>query len=209
MDRKAVTELVCDACALRQPVAAACAACATAFGDYCCLVCRFFDDAEAHRRKRYYHCDACGICRVGGREAWVHCDACGTCLPPDHAPCIEGKLDGNCAVCFDRLFDSVKAIAVAHCGHAMHRECMDEMVRQIGGVPRCPTCCKTLVAPGPAREALWAEVARAVEETPMPEPYASRAVRVRCGDCSNAPFDAAFHVVGYRCPGCGGFNTFL
>ena len=36
-----------------------------------------FDDAE----KGQFHCDGCGICRVGGRENYFHCDICGYCLP--------------------------------------------------------------------------------------------------------------------------------
>jgi hypothetical protein len=28
-------------------------------------------------KKQQYHCDACGICRIGGRENFFHCDRCG------------------------------------------------------------------------------------------------------------------------------------
>ncbi len=27
-----------------------------------------------------YHCDKCGICRVGGKENFKHCDTCGMCI---------------------------------------------------------------------------------------------------------------------------------
>ncbi len=38
-----------------------------------------FYDNKADEKK-VYHCDKCGICRVGGRENQFHCDKCETCL---------------------------------------------------------------------------------------------------------------------------------
>lgn len=45
-------------------------------GAYACLKCRFFDDDLA---KQPYHCDECGICRIGGRDNYFHCSTCGSC----------------------------------------------------------------------------------------------------------------------------------
>lgn len=28
-------------------------------------------------RKKQFHCDECGICRVGGRDKFFHCSQCG------------------------------------------------------------------------------------------------------------------------------------
>jgi len=28
-------------------------------------------------KKQQYHCDSCGICRIGGRDNFFHCDRCG------------------------------------------------------------------------------------------------------------------------------------
>ena len=205
LDRKAVAELVCTDCGLRQAVAETCAGCNVRFGAYACLECRFFDDDL--EKNLYFHCDECGICRRGGRENWVHCDTCGTCLTADHAPCVERKLDVNCPVCFDRLFDSTQPVCVLHCGHPIHRECMAEMLRNPSGpVPRCPMCCRTLLPPGPDRDDLWARLRLALIETPMP-PEATRPVVARCNDCG-AKFDASFHAFElYECTGCGGFNV--
>lgn len=41
-----------------------------------CLECSFFDD---DLDKKQFHCSACGICRVGGRNKFFHCDTCGCC----------------------------------------------------------------------------------------------------------------------------------
>ena len=137
----------------------------------------------------------------------MHCDTCGTCLTADHAPCVERKLDVNCPVCFDRLFDSTQPVCVLHCGHPIHRECMAEMLRNPSGpVPRCPMCCRTLLPPGPDRDDLWARLRLALIETPMP-PEVTRPVVARCNDCG-AKFDASFHAFElYECNKCGGFNV--
>lgn len=44
---------------------------------YTCLVCNLFDDED----KDQYHCDGCGICRIGGRTNFFHCEVCNMCLP--------------------------------------------------------------------------------------------------------------------------------
>jgi len=41
------------------------------------LECKLFDDEE----KNQYHCDGCGICRIGGRDKFFHCETCNMCLP--------------------------------------------------------------------------------------------------------------------------------
>lgn len=38
--------------------------------------CPFFDDDVS---KETFHCDECGICRVGGRDNFFHCATCGSC----------------------------------------------------------------------------------------------------------------------------------
>lgn len=47
-------------------------------GQYACLVCNLFDDEGD--KKQIFHCDGCGICRVGGRENFFHCSNCNMCL---------------------------------------------------------------------------------------------------------------------------------
>lgn len=44
---------------------------------YTCLICNLFDDED----KDQYHCDGCGICRIGGRNNFFHCEVCNMCLP--------------------------------------------------------------------------------------------------------------------------------
>ena len=69
-------ELVCALCDKRQPVSQQCQQCQVTFGVYTCMECVFFDD---NTEKKQFHCDDCGICRVGGREKYFHCKTCGCC----------------------------------------------------------------------------------------------------------------------------------
>lgn len=75
--RKEVTELICVVCETRQPVQATCQKCHVRFGKYTCLECNLFDDED----KNQYHCNGCGICRLGGRDKFFHCAKCNMCLP--------------------------------------------------------------------------------------------------------------------------------
>ena len=68
--------MVCALCDLRQPIAAHCSQCQASFGAWACLKCNFFDDDLSRKQ---FHCDQCGICRVGGRENFFHCNTCGCC----------------------------------------------------------------------------------------------------------------------------------
>jgi RING finger/CHY zinc finger protein 1 len=45
-----------------------------------------------------------------------------------------------------------------------------------------------------------------VAHTAMPQEYRDVKVQVMCNDCQ-ARSEAPFHVVGYKCSGCGGYNT--
>jgi len=76
LDRKCISEVVCALCSTRQAVGSECALCGVSFGAYACTKCPFYDDDLS---KQTYHCDACGICRVGGRGNYFHCPTCGSC----------------------------------------------------------------------------------------------------------------------------------
>ncbi|MEW5311264.1 MAG: hypothetical protein WDW38_002995 [Sanguina aurantia] len=92
VDRKLVQEVVCASCHLRQPFGLACSSCSVAFGAYTCTICKFFDDDLS---KECFHCDECGICRVGGRDKFFHCATCNSCyaiaLQQSHV-CIENAM---------------------------------------------------------------------------------------------------------------------
>ncbi|GMH32753.1 hypothetical protein BSKO_00587 [Bryopsis sp. KO-2023] len=200
LDRKAVTELVCAVCSTRQPVGEKCVKCGTKFGKYSCLKCNFFEDDLS---KEQYHCEHCGICRVGGRENYFHCQKCNCCyhinMKEIHV-CVVNSMHQNCPVCCEYLFDSTQNISVLHCGHTIHTECLEELMEH--GGRKCPVCSKSLTDMSRTWRALDEEVAN----TPMPDEYVNTLVDILCNDCS-VKSEVHFHVFGHKCPECGSYNT--
>lgn len=201
LERTAVRELVCALCDTRQPAATSCASCGAAFGAYACLRCAFFDDDV---RKRQFHCDACGICRVGGADNFFHCGTCGCCyaasLRNNHV-CVADSMRQNCPICFEYLFDSVRPTAVLPCGHTIHSDCLKEMERH--RALACPLCLKSYADLGP----VWRRVDDEIAATPMPDEYKDWAVTIACNDCAATGARVPFHVLGHKCPACASYNT--
>ena len=156
LERSAVREVVCGLCDERQPAAASCRRCGVGFGDYVCLRCCFFDDVD----RGQWHCDACGICRVGGAHRFFHCETCSCCystsLRGNHV-CVENSMRSACPVCLEYLFDSVRPTAVLPCGHTIHSECLRECERQ--RQLSCPVCLRSYADLGALWRRLDAEVA--------------------------------------------------
>lgn len=68
-------------------------------GRYFCGHCNLFDDDTS---KLQYHCDDCGICRVGGRANMQHCKGCNVCNPKtSNHTCLSGAWEGDCCVCLE------------------------------------------------------------------------------------------------------------
>jgi RING finger/CHY zinc finger protein 1 len=205
LDRKAVRELECAVCNLRQPVAETCAGCGVQFGRYSCLECNFFDDTTS---KKQFHCDACGICRVGGRDNFFHCGTCNCCyslaLQESHV-CVQNSMHQNCPVCFEYLFDSVRPITVLPCGHTIHQDCYHGLSAH-DAMSLCPVCMRCTLSAS-HRERMWRDVDALVGANPMPPEHAGRRVDALCNDCSARSAGAAFHFIGVKCSRCGGYNT--
>ncbi|XP_063222158.1 RING finger and CHY zinc finger domain-containing protein 1 isoform X2 [Bacillus rossius redtenbacheri] len=199
LDRKAVSELVCACCGVRQEVRETCENCSVRFGKYACLECKLFDDDE----KEQYHCDGCGICRVGGRDKYFHCSRCNMCLPRklvDNHRCIENVSRSNCPVCLEHIHTSRIPCHIPSCGHLLHRPCFEQMVA--AGMYSCPSCGVCLFD----MSSMWHYLDNEVEMTPMPDEYDSYMVQILCKDCHQESV-VKFHVVGLKCTACGSYNT--
>ncbi|XP_065827708.1 RING finger and CHY zinc finger domain-containing protein 1-like [Oscarella lobularis] len=200
IDRRAVTEVRCNECKTRQPVGNKCENCDVTFGSsYFCKICRLYDDKD----KGQFHCDSCGICRVGGRENFFHCDCCrlciGTYLRNSHK-CVERASKSNCPVCMEDLHSSRDACHVPDCGHLIHSSCYRAMLGN--GSYRCPTCGKALVD----MENHWRHLDEEISRTPMPDEYKDVKMKVLCKEC-NKESTVPFHVLGHKCQECGSYNT--
>jgi len=202
IDRRLVTEVECGVCGLRQAVTRECVGdgCDTVFGSaHFCAVCKLYDDTN----KGQFHCEGCGICRVGGRDQYTHCFTCGLCLPRDKAhKCIQDTSHNNCPVCMEDIHNSRDGAHIPPCSHLLHYKCYSEMLDQ--GLYACPTCGLAMVDMSSA----WRRVDREVQSTPMPREYADLHRVILCRDC-NKKTTAVFHIVGMKCgqEGCGSYNT--
>ncbi|MCO5599131.1 hypothetical protein L7F22_053231 [Adiantum nelumboides] len=198
--RQSVEKVICSICETEQDVQQTCQNCGVCMGEYFCGKCKFFDDDVS---KEQFHCDACGICRVGGKENFFHCDKCGCCyavaLQNKHI-CVEKSMEQNCPVCYDYLFDSLKPISVMRCGHTMHVHCLKEM--QSHSQYSCPICSKSVCD----MSSVWRHLDREVAATPMPEAYRNKMVWILCNDCG-AISEVTYHVIGHKCTSCKSYNT--
>ncbi|XP_059476883.1 RING finger and CHY zinc finger domain-containing protein 1 [Neocloeon triangulifer] len=199
VNRKDVTELVCTSCNTRQPVRTECIKCSLRFGKYTCLECKLFDDED----KKQYHCDGCGICRIGGRDQFFHCERCNMCLPNkllNKHKCVENVSRANCPVCLEDIHTSRIPCHIPECGHLVHRTCFKDLFQS--GLYACPTCQQSMVD----MTELWKYLDHEVELTPMPSDYNKCFVGILCKDCHKES-TVKFHVVGLKCQHCGSYNT--
>lgn len=77
-DRHKVTTIKCLRCEEVQAKSKTCVKCKVDFAGYYCEICALYDDD--FEKKKIFHCEKCGICRVGGKENTFHCDVCECCL---------------------------------------------------------------------------------------------------------------------------------
>ncbi|KRT81858.1 hypothetical protein AMK59_5727, partial [Oryctes borbonicus] len=119
VDRKSIVSVVCLACGEKQHVRMSCSRCGLRFGKYFCRKCRLYDDTD----KKQFHCEECGICRVGGRESFLHCSTCNMCynvrIFGTHK-CIPNIGMDMCGLCLEHLHTSVLQLNVPVCGHLIH-----------------------------------------------------------------------------------------
>jgi RING finger/CHY zinc finger protein 1 len=199
LDRETVRQVQCLGCRLRQPVGENCAHCGLRFGEYSCLDCRLFDDED----KEQYHCPDCRVCRVGGRGNGFHCHGCDMCLPAKFRgahSCVENASRVNCPVCQEDLHTSRQPSHIPPCHHLIHIDCFHQMVDN--DLYACPTCGKAMMD----MANVWKDMDKEILDTPMPEEYRDLYAGMQCKDCGHCG-TSAFHLVGLKCGGCGGYNT--
>jgi len=199
LKREDVTVVECCQCGERQDVVEFCRKCNLQFGKYFCYECKLYDDED----KQQFHCQGCGICRVGGRKNYFHCHRCDMCLP-NHLQgahkCVEKVSRSNCPVCQEDIHTSRIPSQIPPCNHLIHKNCFDEMLSN--GHYACPVCGISMIN----MEEIWKIYDKDIAETPMPEDYDNLCARIQCRDCSTASI-SPFHIVGIKCGECGSYNT--
>lgn len=137
LDRTSIEKIICRQCSREQEPATHCVNCGIRFGLYTCLECWLFDDAD----KQQFHCDKCGLCRVGGVENYFHCDTCDICLQKSlrlSHKCRNESGKDRCPVCFENIHSSSESSFVPKCGHFIHFHCF-KLIEKFQH-RRCPMC---------------------------------------------------------------------
>lgn len=106
----------------------------------------------------------------------------------------------HCPICYEYLFDSLKDTIVMKCGHTMHSECYQEMMKRDKYC--CPICSKSVVD----MSRIWKRIDEEIEATIMPEDYRYRKVWILCNDCNDTT-EVYFHILGHKCGHCRSYNT--
>ncbi|XP_032915826.1 RING finger and CHY zinc finger domain-containing protein 1 [Catharus ustulatus] len=197
LDRFRVSEVQCSRCRLLQKAQQRCEGCDNLFGEYYCDICHLFD-----RDKKQYHCEECGICRIGPKEDFFHCSKCNLCLSlslQGKHKCIENVSRQDCPICLEDIHTSRVGAHVLPCGHLLHRTCYDEMLKE--GY-RCPLCMHSALD----MTRYWRQLDNEVAQTPMPTEYQNMMVEILCNDC-NARSTVQFHLLGMKCQSCESYNT--
>ena len=208
IERKNISEVICLVCGpdSRQQQSESCRICGTRFAEYYCGICKLWDDEGL--KKNIYHCEGCGICRIGPRDKYFHCEKCCACYPSSlrgNHVCINGAMQNNCPICLEDMFSSRRPVVILKCGHNIHAHCQ-RVMNQMDLLQsiRCPTCSKT-VAEDPSQ--IWEQLENHIELHPMPEEIRGIKVTIHCNDCQTKSPDVFLNLIAMQCSHCGGYNT--
>ncbi|CAN8068630.1 unnamed protein product [Agarophyton chilense] len=204
IDRYATKMVACVKCGdVDQPVRSHCRSCGVQFARYFCGVCKFYDDTPG---RHAYHCEGCGMCRVGkglGIDNY-HCYGCGNCIPmafKDKHPCRERSLDANCPICTEYLATSTDPMVFLRCGHTMHANCLKELA---ASGYTCPICNKSM-----ADMSKWyKQLDEQIKNEVVPREFVYKRSLVLCHECHEETH-VRFHLVHHKCGACGSYNTRL
>lgn len=199
--RSETKTMLCMHCQTIQEAAQNCSACKARMAVYYCDACKLWDDDP---KKHIYHCDDCGICRIGqglGRD-YFHCKRCNVCMNiqlQDNHKCIERNLECDCPICGEYMFTSTSTVIFMPCGHCIHSRCHEDYIKTSY---QCPTCWKSLGD----MSAYYSKIDSLLAEQTMPADYANIFSIVLCNDCE-VKSEAPYHFLYHRCDKCRGYNT--
>ncbi|KAF9357983.1 hypothetical protein BGX26_002716 [Mortierella sp. AD094] len=193
--------MLCMHCKVIQSAAQNCCSCQAQMAHYFCDVCKLWDDDS---QKPIYHCDDCGICRIGNglNQDFFHCKKCNICMHinlKDNHKCIERNLECDCPICGEYMFTSTTTVIFMPCGHSIHAKCHEEYVKTSY---QCPTCWKALAD----MSRYYQKIDSILAEQTMPPEYANIFSTVLCNDCE-VKSQVPYHFLYHKCDKCKGYNT--
>eukprot|EP01134_Creolimax_fragrantissima_P003198 CFRG3198T1 len=203
MNRHEVRNMYCMHCNRTQEAGKVCKFedCRKTIASYHCGSCNLWDDDPM---KKIYHCDECGLCRIGeglGKD-FFHCKKCNVCMAVSlkgKHKCIERNLESNCPICSEFMFTSTSTIIFMKCGHCIHHSCYRKHVRRSY---QCPICMKSL---GDMKE-YFEKLDEILVMNPMPVEYKDSKAKVLCNDCE-VKSETSYHFMYHKCNTCTSFNT--
>ncbi|KAK1761313.1 hypothetical protein QBC47DRAFT_290518 [Echria macrotheca] len=199
LPRKETKHMLCMLCGCPQKASDTCVRCGESAAHYFCGVCKLWNDDP---NKPIYHCNDCGLCRVGqglGKD-FFHCKKCMACIKmTTNHKCIERSTDCDCPICGDYMFNSPRPVIFMQCGHSIHRHCFDEYKRTSYKCPLCNKSCANM-------DAQFRNWDIAILTQPMPPEYRDARAIISCNDCS-AKSQTAYHWLGLKCSHCFSYNT--
>lgn len=209
--RQKTEYMLCMVCGHAQPAGQWCKECGEQAAQYYCSLCKLWDNDS---KKSIYHCNDCGICRIGqglGKD-FFHCkvnpkpvltissrtlmkrQTCSVCLPisiENTHRCIERSTQCDCPICGDYMFTSPETVVVMRCGHSIHHKCLSEYSK---GSYRCPICSKTITN----MESTFRNLDRTIQSQPMPAEFEDTRALIYCNDCGAKSF-VKYHWLGLKC----------
>ncbi|KAJ9195384.1 hypothetical protein DTO021D3_8534 [Paecilomyces variotii] len=201
LDRRKTENMLCMFCGCPQPASQSCMWCGEQAALYYCSICKLWDNDE---EKSIYHCNDCGICRIGqglGKD-FFHCKTCSVCMPisiENTHRCIERSTQCDCPLCGDYMFTSPETVVFMRCGHSIHQKCFSEYSKTSY---RCPICSKTITN----MESQFRNLDRTIAAQPMPPEYKDTKALIYCNDCS-IKSAVPYHWLGLKCDLCESYNT--
>lgn len=192
------TEIKCLNCETIQSLQQYCENCKLCLGNYFCKSCIILEN-----EKEIFHCDKCGICRLGKRDNYFHCETCDCCIniaSKDIHICTKNALKRNCSICYEYLHTSRESSYFLKCGHALHAQCLEMNIKN--NDYRCPVCRKSAFDMSSYFEQLDEEI----QLIQMPEEYRNKIVKIFCNDCESNT-ETNFHIIGMKCSVCKSYNT--
>lgn len=201
LPRAETKNMLCMLCNTPQAASQTCNMCGNQAACYYCSVCKLWNNDP---EKAIYHCDDCGICRLGqglGKD-FFHCKTCVVCMSiaaESTHRCIEKSTKCDCPICGEYLFTSSKTVVFMRCGHAIHDNCFHQLCRS---TYKCPICSKSVTN----MESQFRNLDRQIAAQPMPEEYWGTKAYVYCNDCALKGM-TDFHWLGIKCAMCESYNT--
>ena len=153
----------CIECSCFQDIGTHCNHCNIQFSKSFCKLCGLFSDQE-----HLYHCNDCGICRVGKKEELIHCKNCNICGFKDNHECfLLGKIndDYQCSFCHENLYTSMIPLQKLNCSHFAHTDCVQKSIQN--NSIKCGLCRKTFLNDEQAKN-MWSMIDLEKAHTYMP-----------------------------------------